>query len=463
MVTKPAGMDRWTQADAGYSHSLAIGSDGNLYTWGNNSDGKLGRDTGSAGQDATPGMVTKPAGVDKWIQADAGENYSLAIGSDGNLYTWGNNYFDKLGRDTNTTPSNRPGMVTKPAGMDRWTQADAGYSHSLAIGSDGNLYTWGNNSDGKLGRDTGSAGQDATPGMVTKPAGVDKWTRADAGENYSLATDSDGNLYTWGYSLLGALGRDTDSVSPNGRPGRVAFPDQVGLVGVRFDGIAGVDLTAKTDGTWSVSTPSHAAGTVTVTVTWTLNGVAQPDEHLTYTYEAPVATRTVAFDPAGGSAVSAQRVMDGQKAVRPADPTRDGYRFNGWFNGTDPYGFDQPVTGDLTLTAHWTRSADEKPTTPTQKPTTPTQKPTTPTQKPTRPAKPVQKPTKPTDPTQKPIDHTQQLTGPADNPNPSGVLSSTGSDTAPILAAGILTLAAGILTLVSIRTGRRIAHGSSTK
>uniref|UniRef100_UPI00260B4FB0 hypothetical protein n=1 Tax=uncultured Bifidobacterium sp. TaxID=165187 RepID=UPI00260B4FB0 len=87
----------------------------------------------------------------------------------------------------------------------------------------------------------------------------------------------------------------------------------------------------------------------------------------------------------------------------------------------------------------------------------------TPTQKPTRPAKPVQKPTKPTDPTQKPIDHTQQPTGPADNPNPSGVLSSTGSDTAPILAAGILTLAAGILTLVSIRTGRRIAHGSSTK
>ncbi|AKV55695.1 InlB B-repeat-containing protein [Bifidobacterium actinocoloniiforme] len=165
-----------------------------------------------------------------------------------------------------------------------------------------------------------------------------------------MAIDSNGNLYTWGNNYYDELGRDTDSVSPNGRSGRVAFPDQVRLAGVRFDGIAGVDLTAKTDGTWSVSTPAHAAGavTVTVTVTWTLNGMAQPDEHLTYTYEAPVATRTVTFDPDSGSALSAQRVTDEQKAVRPADPTGDSHRFNGWFNGTGPYGFDQPVTGDLT-------------------------------------------------------------------------------------------------------------------
>ena len=40
-------------------------------------------------------------------------------------------------------------------------------------------------------------------------------------------------------------------------------------------------------------------------------------------------THTVTFDSNGGSAVDAQTVDDGGKAVKPADPTRDGYTFAG--------------------------------------------------------------------------------------------------------------------------------------
>ena len=65
--------------------------------------------------------------------------------------------------------------------------------------------------------------------------------------------------------------------------------------------------------------------------------------------------RAVSFDSNGGSAVSSQVVRDGSVATAPADPTRTGYDFAGWYAGADPFSFTSPVTGDLVLTAHWTK------------------------------------------------------------------------------------------------------------
>ncbi|WP_445338237.1 InlB B-repeat-containing protein [Bifidobacterium sp. ESL0822] len=65
---------------------------------------------------------------------------------------------------------------------------------------------------------------------------------------------------------------------------------------------------------------------------------------------------TVSFDTAGGGSVDRQTVPDGGQASRPSpDPARDGYLFDGWFQGDVAYDFTQPVTGSTTLTAHWTK------------------------------------------------------------------------------------------------------------
>lgn len=40
-------------------------------------------------------------------------------------------------------------------------------------------------------------------------------------------------------------------------------------------------------------------------------------------------------------------------ADRPADPTKEGYTFIGWYNGESEWDFETPVTADLTLTAKW--------------------------------------------------------------------------------------------------------------
>lgn len=70
---------------------------------------------------------------------------------------------------------------------------------------------------------------------------------------------------------------------------------------------------------------------------------------------------TVAFNSNGGSACDTKFVAtaDG-KLVKPADPTRDGYTFGGWFTDeacTRAYDFSTPVTADLTLYAKWTKNA----------------------------------------------------------------------------------------------------------
>ena len=65
----------------------------------------------------------------------------------------------------------------------------------------------------------------------------------------------------------------------------------------------------------------------------------------------------VSFDSTGGSSVQTQNVIEGQKATRPADPTKQGYEFAGWFldlSAVEPYDFDAGVYGPITLYAKWT-------------------------------------------------------------------------------------------------------------
>jgi len=66
-------------------------------------------------------------------------------------------------------------------------------------------------------------------------------------------------------------------------------------------------------------------------------------------------TYRVTFDSDGGSAVSAQNVAHGDKVVKPNDPTRTGYQFDGWFNGNAEWNFSTAVVAALTLKAKWTQ------------------------------------------------------------------------------------------------------------
>ena len=414
IVTVPSGDTKFTQISVGFGHSLALDTNGNIYSWGNNDYGELGRTPTGATPADRPGIVTVPSGYTTFTQISGGTFSSFALDSDGNLYSWGDNAFGELGRDTNTQPADRPykviifsgyttftqieasrgnffnlaiasdgnlyswgnnkngqlgrdtsrisastiSKVPMPAGVSRFIQASPGYTHSLALGSDGNLYSWGDNSQGQLGRDTGGK-QDGTLKKVITPKEV-KYVRTSAGgflgSEYCLALGSDGNLYSWGSTSGGQLGRDT-SGKFDVQPGMVNFPGKPKPTGVSFGGTAGTNLTANTGGTWSVITPPHAGGKTDVTVSWSRNG-QQPDAHLSYTY---ISSYTVAFDSDGGKPTpDPQRITEGQQATRPtSSPAKDGFLFDGWFlkdaegDSKVAYDFSQPVTGNITLVAHW--------------------------------------------------------------------------------------------------------------
>ena len=66
---------------------------------------------------------------------------------------------------------------------------------------------------------------------------------------------------------------------------------------------------------------------------------------------------TVTFDTGGGSAVASQSIVSGAKAVKPADPTKAGGSFAGWYKDAalaTEYDFNDPVTANITLYAKWT-------------------------------------------------------------------------------------------------------------
>jgi uncharacterized repeat protein (TIGR02543 family) len=83
-----------------------------------------------------------------------------------------------------------------------------------------------------------------------------------------------------------------------------------------------------------------------------------------WTKNAPT-KHTVTFHPNNGQSDSTTSVENGSKVSKPTDPTRDGYKFDGWYTDSDlknAYDFSTPVTSNLDLYAKWTK--EETPVTP---------------------------------------------------------------------------------------------------
>ncbi|WP_259465344.1 InlB B-repeat-containing protein [Bifidobacterium sp. wkB344] len=232
----------YLQVSAGGDHSLALGSDGNVYAWGNNDHGQLGNGTTTERHAPvrvkTPDRSTYPDLPEDftYLQVSAGALHSLALGSDGNVYAWGDNGNGKLGNGTTTnryTPVRvkTPDSKTYPDLPKDFTylQVSAGSTHSLALGSDGNVYTWGYNQYGQLGDGTTSIRSAPvrvkTPDSKTYPDLPKDFTylQVSAGSTHSLALGSDGNAYAWGDNNRGRLGDGT--TTNRYTPVRVKTPD----------------------------------------------------------------------------------------------------------------------------------------------------------------------------------------------------------------------------------------------
>jgi probable HAF family extracellular repeat protein len=208
----------------GDEHSVAIKQDGSLWTWGRNTSGQLG--TGSTDDTSHPVPARVP-GLQKAKDTAASSAHSIAALEDGTVWTWGSNIYGELGGagDISYTPTSVPVQVKAPNGAGYLTgvtavaAADGSTGRfSMALRSDGTVWTWGYNVFGILA--TGST-EDylTTPRPVVGPDGTGTLTGIVAIAP-NLALRSDGTVWAWGAGSQGELGTGT-------APQRSTVPVQV--------------------------------------------------------------------------------------------------------------------------------------------------------------------------------------------------------------------------------------------
>jgi alpha-tubulin suppressor-like RCC1 family protein len=235
---------------AGSAHSLAAKSDGTAWAWGRNVVGQLG--DGTRTQRTTPVQVLDLTGVQA---VAAGDAHSLALKSDGSVWAWGWNYLGQLGDGSGTT-QDRPVRVASLSGV---SAIAAGASHSLALLGDGTVWAWGANRFGQLGLSTSSTCAQnnvpcgPTPSHVSTLSGV---AAIAAGESHSLALVTDGSVWAWGRNADGQFGDGTSgSLDPVLTPLRVR-----GLGGATAIAAGAMHSLALQDpahpGVWPTPTPS---------------------------------------------------------------------------------------------------------------------------------------------------------------------------------------------------------------
>ncbi len=134
-----------------------ITSDGRILVWGGNEGGSLGN--GTKANSFIPLDITNSGALDnkKIITLAAGDNHCVALDEDGEIYSWGHNYYGQLGDGSNVShlyPKRiyREGILAGKVAI----SIAAGDHNTFVISSDHKIFGWGWNYFGMLGNGAGN-------------------------------------------------------------------------------------------------------------------------------------------------------------------------------------------------------------------------------------------------------------------------------------------------------------------
>jgi len=263
-----------TELAFGYHHSMALSSNGRIFTWGLNNDGQLGSgDFGSlniptdvtsflaldegeyvtmiASGNYHTGVITSKQRILMWGSQNVGalgnnetmyglhtpvditSNFALnpdetiillslglysssALTSSGRVFTWGLNNYGQLA-DGTTVYKALPQDVTSYFNLslgESISYLNLGVYHGLVLTSEQRVLTWGRNESGQLG--DGSTENRFSPVDITNKfnlSGDDYFVSASLALFHSLILSAEGKVYAWGYNSYGQLGDGSFDIS----------------------------------------------------------------------------------------------------------------------------------------------------------------------------------------------------------------------------------------------------------
>ncbi len=207
--------------ELGYKNSAVIIDTNNnnngdeVWMWGDNEFGQLGKETEENYSSVPVKVKGLPEGNNisyKYLNLGLIGETGIVINNE--LWMWGNNDYGQLGKETIGIDETIPSIVSNlPKGTITNFELGNGFA-SVII--DNELWTWGNNQIGQLGN--GDHNNNYTPQKVNNLPN-DKIKMISNGENVtgvvinSSNWDSDDHLFMWGNNRYGQLGNGTNTSS----------------------------------------------------------------------------------------------------------------------------------------------------------------------------------------------------------------------------------------------------------
>ncbi|XP_020956424.1 probable E3 ubiquitin-protein ligase HERC6 isoform X7 [Sus scrofa] len=212
------GGDALLQAASGERHSLLLLSNGAVQSCGDNSHGQLGRKGVQRGErpERIPALKTLPVRL-----VSCGKEHSLAVCHRGRVFAWGAGSEGQLGTGDFKEVNFIPKKITLTD--IKIIQVSCGHYHSLALSEDGQVFSWGKNSDGQLGLGKEVPSQ-ASPQRVRSLEGI-PLAQVAAGGAHSFALSLPGTSFGWGSNRAGQL-----ALSGNNVPAQAYKPRSVGAL-----------------------------------------------------------------------------------------------------------------------------------------------------------------------------------------------------------------------------------------
>lgn len=180
--------------------NLAVLENGEVWSWGFNHQGQLGR-TAQPAQNSAARLEGLPA----IASLACGSTHALALDQSGGVWSWGGNQAGQLGHGTLKSAS----LPTRVALPEPVVHIAAGDTHSMALDAAGQLWAWGANNHGQTGSADGA--------YFTRPIKIHTdfpVRQIGGGLFYTAALSEQGEVYAWGWNGMGQIGLAQSHSSP---------------------------------------------------------------------------------------------------------------------------------------------------------------------------------------------------------------------------------------------------------